>query len=144
MEETRDEPARPVIRVLVLLAAALLLSYLFCSELWSAPAPFPRTQKPATKMEADRLAGRWTLHWNGGLFDLTLAPGGHYTCSSRSFALVWTGSWHVRGGRFWATESSRPEEHDSWRSYGCPLDHRTLEGTIDEGDFRGTKIRLER
>ncbi len=144
MDDFFDGLYSVLLRIVVLLGVIALLAYLYCASASSAPAPFPKSQRIQPGLNADRLVGKWTMYWNGGKFGLKLWSGGRYECVTDSGFVTWSGSWHVREKKFWVTESHTPENPESWRSFGCPLDPKTLEGVIDEGDFKGTKIRLEK
>lgn len=122
-----------------LAALALLLLTLPAS---GAPAPFPKTSRPAdSRLEPSSLTGQWVMRWSGHPWIVTLGKDGSYTCETGSTR--WIGSWGVREGCLWITESSRPEDADSWRSYQIRLCPKLLSGKIEFGS-PGTEVSLKR
>lgn len=127
----------------LLAATALILMVCPGTPLEAAPAPFPRSVTASkSRLHSSDLVGEWQMRWSGHEWTVTLSPTGHYTC--KGTGLVFVGSWGLDAdGRFWITESSRPQDPVSWRSYSARLCHRSLSGRIEFGS-PGTEIKLIR
>lgn len=123
----------------ILLSAALLLS-LPADHSYSAPAPFPKSERNHKLCRAD-FVGDWTMKWSGHEWQITLSSSGDYTCKSNSLHFV--GSWGFDGKTFQITESCRPGDSQSWRFYSVELDRHTMSGRVSVGS-PGTELRLIR
>jgi hypothetical protein len=123
-----------MIRPLVLLLALGL-------PLAAAPAPMhpPRKARPLCRA---RLVGTWEMHWGHFRGTITLSATGDYDCQWPGAHYV--GTWGLdRDGRFWITESSRPEVASSWQSYAIRLAPDTLAGPIEVG-ANGVVVQLRK
>ncbi len=123
----------------MLRALAMLLA--LGLPLAAAPAPMHAPRKPRPLCRA-RLVGDWVMHWGHVRCTITLSPRGDYECQWPGANYV--GSWGLdRSGRFWITESCRPEVASSWQSYAITLSPVTLSGPIEVG-ANGVVVRLEK
>jgi hypothetical protein len=109
----------------------------------AAPMPFPRpTASLPVPLTRNALVGDWTMYWGDIRYAVTLLESGQYTCQfgAAKYVGAWGLDWE---GRFWITESSRPEEASTWRSYVIRLKPGTLTGKIEVG-APGVDFRLEK
>jgi hypothetical protein len=98
---------------------ALVLGLTLALPAAAAPVPFTKTSKPRT-LSRDGMVGTWTVHWGTVPATFILSANGDYVCIWPGARYV--GSWGVdRDGRFWITESCRPEAPNSWQSYAIRL-----------------------
>jgi hypothetical protein len=109
----------------------------------AAPMPFP---KPVSSLPVPltpgTLVGNWTMYWGDTRYPITLSESGTYTCQFG--AVKYVGSWGLDWeGRFWITESSRPQESGAWQNYAVRLKSGTLTGKIEVG-APGVAFRLEK
>lgn len=124
---------------------SLVVLLLIAIEVVAAPVPFARTSRVRT-ISRDSLVGTWKVHWGTVPATVTLKANGGYECLWPGARYV--GSWGVdRDGRFWITESCRPESHDSWQSYAIRLTpdltttpSRHPDRQDDSGSFTGPVV----
>jgi hypothetical protein len=116
---------------------------LFTAPIFGAPLPKARPKPPIPqRLTTDYLVGDWLMIWNGTRYPTTLERSGKYTC--RFGSITYVGSWGIdREGRFWVTESSRPQEVCSWQSYVVRIKPGTLSGVMEVG-APGVGFRLEK
>ncbi len=89
-------------------------------------APLPESKVKCLE-EAD-LAGSWVMGWGGCDWTTRLGPNGIYSAVSEWE--TYSGTWHVRDGRLWITESNRPDDFDSYITYEIGINRATLKGPI--------------
>lgn len=122
-------------------ACAFLL--VFAASVVAAPAPFQRRVTPPARMQAKHFFGDWVMRWGGMDWNVTFRYDGYYTCGD-SNRIVFTGTWRYDHDRsLWITESSRPDDPDSWRVYKVELCKTTLTGQCVFGS-PGTEVKLRR
>lgn len=143
LADLRRKAARISEWIVLALWTAITAFALLCwaSRSSGAPAPFPKTVRGEPALSPSTLAGKWVMTWGGHGWAVELSRDGSYACACGS--TTWVGSWGVREGCLWITESCRPADADSWRSYQIRLDPRTLSGRIEHGS-PGTEVRLRR
>lgn len=122
------------------LLALLLGAALESCALRSAPMPFPR-QTRAPTLTRTRLVGTWNVRWGTVSCQMTFRNSGTYTCFWPGAHYV--GSWGVRNGSLWLTESSRPQDASSWQSYAVRLRPATMCGPVEVG-ATGVVVTLQR
>jgi hypothetical protein len=121
----------------IFIGAAVIMTL----KCFGAPISFPKQTK-VERITTTTFIGDWTMCWGDTRYPISLKDSGTYRC--KFGAVTYVGSWGLDNrGRFWITESSRPQESSAWRNYVVKLKSGTLEGVIEVG-APGVSFKLER
>ena len=82
------------------------------------------------------------MMWGGSPWKVTFKKDGDYTCQG-GISVRYVGSWSVRDGDLWITESSNPNILAFWCVYRIRLCPKALTGQVEFGSV-GTKVELRR
>lgn len=116
----------------------LVLCLVVTTSLQSAPAPFCARQTTHRSLK-QILVGEWDMRWGSTTFRIVLSANGNY--SAKLGSLHYVGSWSADGEYFRITESTRPEDALSWRSYCVRMDRYNVSGKEVNN---GVEVRLTR
>lgn len=97
----------------------------------AAPAPLPKRE--TTRGRALELSGTWRVRYGGLSYHYEFRKDGTLSCPP------WSGSWNVSGRTLRVTESTKPEDAESWLCWEVELDER-LRGTakVTQGSYGGS------
>jgi hypothetical protein len=85
---------------------------------FSAPAPTPKTPRPAEKLTAQGLDGKWTIVWGPVRAPAWFTKDGGYCCLFEG--VLWTGSWRFDDAGHVEVREKRPDDDAEfvWRVAG--------------------------